>query len=567
MATLKSNATWGSSPTITFDFSYEKKREGSTQYYKVTVSCDPLTGTHYFGYPIYLEIKLDGTQKATKTLKTASPSQWSSSISYTTGWLAVQNKTSGTTALAIRIYSGLGSSRNTTYSYTLPIDPAASKIAATDANIESVSTISITKYDANFTTTVSYKAEGQSSYTPIWTNQTHTTYGWTVPSSLYSLIPDKKKIEITFQCQTYNGSTLMGTETCTMTATTNQSKCEPIASVSAVDLNAKSIALTGNNQSIILGISRLGVVTTATARNGATLSSITASCGGQTLTGASVIFTIAQSATVHVVVTDSRGYSKRVDVKSLSAIGYISPTIIPTIVRDTPTGDTVTVSVRGKWYNGSFGATSNTLSVAVRYKTTDEANYGSYVSVPITKNGNEYTGTIQLTGIDYMAAYSFEVRLNDAIYTDYSGKTVAVPLSKGIPVFDWGEEDFRFNVPVGIMGQRIADFIIECGIEDIWYYEKYASGIAKLYGKVNVNQINENVMGWTKNFPFNLSTIFSATATCNYAAGGTNSWAYPFATKAEVDNTKCSVYVQASVSSFGVDNAFPASAFVVGTWK
>ena len=122
MATIATDVKWGSSPNIYFDFSYEKKREGSTQYYRITVSCDPITGSSYFGYPIYVQIYLDGKSKATHTLKAASPNRWTSAISHTTGWLSV-SKTSGTTALAIRIYSGSGSSRDTTYNYTHPSLP------------------------------------------------------------------------------------------------------------------------------------------------------------------------------------------------------------------------------------------------------------------------------------------------------------------------------------------------------------------------------------------------------------------------------------------------------------
>ena len=251
MATIATDVQWGSGPKIYFDFSYEKKREGSSQYYKITVSCDPLSGDHYFGYPIYLEIKLDGTKAATKTLKSASPSQWSSAISYTTGWLEVPNKTTGTTSLAIRIYSGSGSSRNSTYNYSLDIDPAASKISATDANIESVSTISITTFSTLFTTSVSYKATGQRSYTTIWTKKPYTSYGWTVPSSLYSLIPNDREIEITLKCVTYLNDTIVEVDYCTMTATTAENKCKPAVSVIAVDVNTNTVALTGNKKKII----------------------------------------------------------------------------------------------------------------------------------------------------------------------------------------------------------------------------------------------------------------------------------------------------------------------------
>lgn len=468
MATLGTGVNWGSAPTNYFDFSYEKKRDGATQYYSITVSCRPCTGYSYFGYPIYLELKLDGTTAATHTLKPAYPSQWTSALTYTTGWLAVPNKTDGTTSLAIRIYSGLGSSRNTTYPYSLAVDPAASKIGATDANIESTSTISITRYDAGFTTTVSYKAAGQSNFTAIWTKQKHTSYGWTVPSSLYSLIPNAKEIEITLKCETYSGSTLIGTETDTITAYASESKCKPTVSVSSEDVNTESIALTGNKKCIINGISNLKVVTTATGKNGATISSVMAYCGSKSGSGSSVTFTGAESNTVYVIVTDSRGFSTRVDDKSLTLKNYIQPTITPTITRDTPTGDTVTVSVKGKWFNSTFGAVTNTIRLRVKYKIDGAADYGAYSELTVTKSGNEYTATAKLSGLVYTNAYRFQIRLDDEVYTDTKGYRDAkyVPniyLSKGIPIFDWGEDSFNFNVPVTIEGKSLADIFWPVG--------------------------------------------------------------------------------------------------------
>lgn len=454
MATLASNVSWGSSPTITFDFSYSTKREGTSQYYMITVTCDPLTGSSYFGYPIYVDVKLDGVSAGKVNLKSYSESQWSSAISYSTGWVEFPNKTSGTTSLAIRIYSGSGSTRDTTYSYTLPVDPAVSTITATDANIESTSVITIAKYDANFTTTVSYKAAGQSNFTPIWEKEAHTSYGWTIPSSLYSLIPNAKEIEVTLQCETYNGSTLMGTETCTLTATANLTKCAPGVSINARDINMESKTLTGNNKFIINGISDLRVETAAEAKNSATITSIAVYCGGSVKNGTDVTFNGADSAAVHVIVTDSRGFSTKLYDQSLKLINYITPTITHTITRDTPTGNTVTVSVKGLWFNGSFGAATNTIQLKVAYKRDGEGSYSAPYDMTVTKGANDYTATINLSGLDYTNAYRFQIRLYDSVYKD--GKEVSdIYLSKGIPVFDWGENDFRFNVPVQFLDQAI----------------------------------------------------------------------------------------------------------------
>jgi hypothetical protein len=44
--------TWGSGPAIPVEFSYSKYRSGANMVYRVFVEIKPVTGAHYFGYPI-----------------------------------------------------------------------------------------------------------------------------------------------------------------------------------------------------------------------------------------------------------------------------------------------------------------------------------------------------------------------------------------------------------------------------------------------------------------------------------------------------------------------------------
>lgn len=460
MATLASSVQWGSNPKITCNFSYTKQRSGTTQQYKITVEINPLSGSGYFGYPIYTSITLDGTTAATKTLKAASPSTWTSKITYTTSWLDVTNKTTGTTKLKIRVYSGSGSTRESTYSYDLAVDPAASIVAATDANIDSTSTVTFTRYNSSFTHTLAYKADGQSSYTTIFTKQNLTSYGWKVPSALYALIPNAKTIDVTLKCQTYSGSTLMGETTCKMTATAAESKCAPDITATAEDTNENTIALTGNNKKIIRYHSNVAVTATVTAKNNATISKTNLSCGSDTASGTSYTFADAESGTVKAKTTDSRGYSASASVGGLTLINYTPPTVNATIQRASPTSDTINISVKGNYFSGSFGAVSNTLAVQATYKLPEESSFAAYQSLEITIGNGTYTATGTLTGLDYTKAYDIRVRASDVIHkyggalagAVYSNKTIP----KGIPVFDWGESDFQFNVPVYIYSKANA---------------------------------------------------------------------------------------------------------------
>ena len=73
---------------------------------------------------------------------------------------------------------------------------------------------------------------------------------------------------------------------------------------------------------------------------------------------------------------------------------------------------------------------------------------GEYQTADIahTVNFDRYTAVLNLSGLDYNRVYTIMVRVSDKLETVEKRLT----LKKGVPVFDWGENDFRFNVPVNI---------------------------------------------------------------------------------------------------------------------
>lgn len=78
---------WGGTPKIGVSFGYDSRRSGGDMQYRIYVTVAPLTGASYFGYPIYLTVYVDGDcVDSGYTLKQASPSRWSGSIEYDSGW-------------------------------------------------------------------------------------------------------------------------------------------------------------------------------------------------------------------------------------------------------------------------------------------------------------------------------------------------------------------------------------------------------------------------------------------------------------------------------------------------
>lgn len=381
-----------------------------------------------------------------------------------------------------------GASGAVSVTAALPAIPRINTVTVTDAYIGAVSTVIISKSNPGYTSTLSYRAAGQSGYTVIAEKLSEGQYGWTVPASLYALIPDDKEISVSIRCETFNGSTSMGTSDAVMTATVRESGSLPELSVSAADVNAVTLALTADASKVVRGVSSLRVQTTAAAKNGASVSSVRVMCGGNSVTGADVTISAAESNIVSVTVTDSRGISNTLSVPGLVLVSYIPLTCNPEIQRESAGSGTVNVSVTGNCYNGSFGAQSNALTVKARVKP-DGGTYGEYTELAVTLDGSTYTASAALTDVSYTVFNEIEITASDRL----TAKTVTRRLSKGTPVFDWGEHDFQFHVPVSVSGsvsadsllvggQSAVDFVISESVSGIWRIRKWSSGFCELFG-------------------------------------------------------------------------------------
>lgn len=342
---------------------------------------------------------------------------------------------------------------STTISRAVELDtiPRASSISCTTANIESKPTISISRASSSFTHTITYSFGTLTGTIATKTSATSIT-NWTIPSSFYAQIPNAKNGRGALTCTTFSGNTQIGTSSCEFTVTTDEAKCKPTVSGTVVDTNAATIALTGNNNILVRYCSTALCTLTATLNKNAG-SIKTKTINNKAISGTTLSIPHVEVSTFDFYAKDSREYfnSDKVAKTAAQFISYIPLTNDATLYRDEPTSGKATLRIEGNYFNGSFGAKANTLTVKYR-----QGN-GSYVSVTPTIANNKYSATVSLTGLDYTKAFSFEVVVADAL------STVSKPLTlqKGIPVFDWGEEDFNFNVPVTINGVNILEKLAE----------------------------------------------------------------------------------------------------------
>lgn len=333
----------------------------------------------------------------------------------------------------------------------LPTIARASTIGASDANIGADTTITINYRDASYTHSIAYQFGTLTGHIGADGNPTtsearlsNKSIAFHVPTAFYAQIPNDPSGVCTLTCRTYLGDTQIGAEqTGKFTATAKESDCRPEVTGAVVDSNEATKALTGDENRLVKYHSTALCTISATARNGATIKS--KSIAGTAVPGNENTRSIekVETGSFEFVATDSRGYAAKIPIsKSLVPYVQLSCTV-KTARRDGPTTGNATLELEGKYFNGSFGAVDNALTVTYRVRQQGGV-YGK--AFPVTPEFTEggWLANVTIPGLEYTDAWEIEVTAEDKL--EAVSKTVTV--TRGIPVFDWGENDFNFNVPV-----------------------------------------------------------------------------------------------------------------------
>lgn len=350
----------------------------------------------------------------------------------------------------------------------IPTIPRASSVTATSACVEEATSINISRASSNFKHTLKYSFGGLTG--TIATN-VDTSYGWVIPSSFYEKMASKEA-DCIIICETYNGSDKIGEKSTTFKIKVDESKCKPDVSATFKDVNSKIVSLTGDNQKLVKFYSNVQVAMSAAGKNGATIKSKSVTCeDGKNRTSDGIINEV-ESGKFTVSAIDSRSIVSSEDY-NLPLVDYIKLSLNVEVYRSQPTTGEIVVKFKGNYFNGSFGQVSNTLHVLYRYKLTGTSNWSSWKELnPIISNNTYSNGSnpISLGKIfTYTELYDFEFRANDKINT---ANEVLFPktVSAGIPVTNWGKNNFDINVVLNILNKlgekkNILDVIDEVILE------------------------------------------------------------------------------------------------------
>ena len=413
----------------------------------------------YYGYTYYPDgsVKVAGTAVATFTSATPSHSvriaaqdTWYSisGAPYKSGSISHNADGSKSVTIAVDITgyepdgdgdSGWNASDSKTVELTTI--PRASTIGATDANVGATSIIAVNRKSTAYTHSIAYKfgslsgyinADGETVSSEV--KITETNIAFSIPTSWYDQIGNAQSGVCTLTCKTYSGSTQIGNaQTATFTVTASQSASAPTVSGTVKDTNTTTTALTGSADKLVRYFSEALCTISATAKNGASITEKTVN--GNAISGTSYTIGTVETGEFVFEAKDSRGYTGMARV-SKTLVEYIKLTETLSCTRDDPTSGNATLMVTGNYFNGSFGAKSNALTIKYRIGTsgnwiTVESGYVQYSAVG-------YIATVPLSGLDYQISHRIYVTVEDRLMS--LSKSVAV--DRGIPVAHWGENDF-----------------------------------------------------------------------------------------------------------------------------
>lgn len=305
-----------------------------------------------------------------------------------------------------------------------------------------------------------------------------------------------------------------------------------IHSVEIEDVNPITLALTGNKNVFVDNYTEVGYDINASGAKGATIAKYKVQYWNDetsddgilgldwaVLDGATGTFTyhpIPKKGYENIMtfmVEDTRGFVSSNKLLTLNRVNYDPLTCDHFEVRigmsdDDNTKGVVNIVIGGRFWRGNFGAKANTIKVEIRMDTNGEQGEWADITPLLSEVGSgRYSLSFRGTGLDHNKIYTFQARITDELeVVETKEETVRIT-----PVFDWGENDFRFNKPVNfvdgltanaitadiikpkllnaetvaINDYAIGDFVWQTGDDGNYAYRKWASGKLEAWRTAN----------------------------------------------------------------------------------
>lgn len=296
-------------------------------------------------------------------------------------------------------------------SITLNTIPRATQptLSASTTIMGNAVTINTPRASGSFTHTLKYSYNGASGTIATGVGISH---AWTIPLTLANQIPNSTSGSGTITCETYSGSTLIGTKTVSFTATV------PTNVVPTVSIGKSGVSLYLSQY--VKWTSKVAVTLTAAGSYSSTIASRTTTVkSGSYLISSSVansftsgLLNYSGTITIVTTVTDSRGRTATTST-TISVVAYSAPAITAFAAFRANSDGTANpqgayIRITGTSSIASI-ATTNTKSTSLQYKLKSSGTWTT-----ATTNTASYTPSLAATvAADINSSYDVRIVVTD----------------------------------------------------------------------------------------------------------------------------------------------------------
>ena len=380
-----------------------------------------------------------------------------------TGTKSISHNSDGTRSFSVSLGAAIYyASVECTGSQTFTLDTIAraSTLSVSDGTLGTKTTPTADRKSSSFTHTLTWECGSYSG--TIATKSSATSWNFTPELKLASVAPYGQKVYCTYTLSTYNGSTLVGTDSKSVWFTI-PSSVKPSCTLSLSDSNGYASTYGG----YIQGESQLSVTINATQAYGSPISRYSASANGATYSTQTFTTSVLKKVgtnTISATVTDGRERPGSVS-SNITVLAYSRPQITNLKVRRCNADGTE--NDRGGYGKISFHCTitplsnKNTRACSLRYRQSGATTWTNAPAITLSAYDQDCNPPV----IQMSDAHSYEVQINltDAFGTTSAATSIStgyclyhIPASgKGITFGGIAEGD-GFNVKMdATFGEKI----------------------------------------------------------------------------------------------------------------
>lgn len=356
-------------------------------------------------------------------------------------------------------------------------EPRASTVSASNGTFGTALAITVTRKNTAFKHTVTVKCLGRTE--TVATKSTTTSLSWTGAVATYApLLPTAMSTTATIECKTYNGDTLVGTTSVTITMQLPSASVKPSTSIADSDPEGYKSTYGG----YVATKSRLTLTLTNTLKYNAGVVStrIVFDEAVYTASPATVDLPRSGSFLTTAKITDSRGQTSSTASKTITVLAYSAPAISAFSVRRCNQDGTANNS--GAYCKVSYSVSvtalnnHNSRALVLKYK---KRSASTYTSQSVTISSYSASGDV-IFAADTESTYDVRLELTD----DFSTTVRNTTLSTAYAFINFGTGSSA-GIGIGMVNQHSKVLELAAG----WGFRAFAEYVDG--STVSINDLTE----------------------------------------------------------------------------